>query len=396
MKSYIVRLLRASAGAAFLLSIVAGTAHAAYYAKTISSNTVYSLMATGPNGTISSTPFWQGGTNLAGIATHGQYAFVSDNTSTGAVLHVMHLSGQYIGKVSLGNTETGVKSAGAVSVDNAGRVYVADMAPNSNARYAMVYAPNWSYVNSGVSRVYGSVDGNWQIDLAAYSEGAVIVRRNDEINPDGEIGGTGATTINPDGTSSNRGTLVDAPGIPSAVTTNRANGSTYVLTNTTTLNSNFQYDRTATLIGRSTNWEDLGSISFGDTLAHDLAFVSSDYIGMVGVANGALQAWRIGLDNDGSLLSTYSVLRIADDQSATHKVAASSDGRMLWVTSQATGMVYGLDYGNWSSTMGSLSVGDYIKEIAVHDYVVPEPSSIVSFLAFGAGTFGFWRRRRQA
>ena len=410
MHRHIHKTISAIASAALLCAMSTGMAHAAYYAKTISGAAVYSLEAQTAGGVISSSVFWTGGTALGGIATHGDYAFVSDNNVTikdlansendytGPVLRVFHLGSGLIDSVKLRIGSVGVQSAGAVTVDGSGHVYVADTAQTTSSKFAVVQAPDWAHPNTDGSVSYGSVTGNWMIDIDSYNDGAVVLQRDDPVGGASASHLTGAVPAGPH-------SLLGGTNEPIAVTVDKDNNNTYFVSDLLT----YEGQKTFTVMGRGFDWTTLGIDQTFSGTAHDIALVSDiesaslavvglyDFLDKDGKLIRKLGACKIGLTG-GAPSASYLQTSLATDLSASHACAASPDGKMLWVTSQAGQTAYGLAFGDWvAGTLASQKIGlsDNILALATHEYVapVPEPSSLLSLVAFGVGAFGFLRRR---
>jgi len=400
MHRHIQTAIYAMVGAVLLCAMSAGTAHAAYYAKTISGTAVYNLEAQTAGGVISSSVFWTGGTAMGGIATHGDYAFVSDNNVTikdpanpendytGPVLRVFHLGSGLIDNVKLRTGNVGVQSAGAVTVDGSGHVYVADTAQTTSSRFAVVQAPDWAHPNTDGSVSYGSVAGNWMIDIDSYNDGAVVLQQ------DGILGGTSASHLT-GAVVAGPHPLLDGTSRPIAVTVDRDSNNTYFVSDLLT----YEGQKTFTVMGRGFDWTTLGIDQTFSGTAHDTALVSdieSASLAVVGLVGSTLDAWKIGLTG-GAPSADYLRTSLATDGSSSHACAASPDGKMLWVTSQAGQTAYGLAFGDWvAGTLAfqNIGLGDSILALATHEYVpVPEPSSLLSLVVLGVGAFGFLRRR---
>lgn len=368
------KIISAAASVALLCMGSVSVAHAAYYAKTISSTTIYSLQADTADGPISSSVFWRGGTALKSIAIYGNYAFVSDNASiqdpddpeqlySGPILRVFQLGSGLMGNIKLqDSTGFGVQTAGPIAVDGAGHVYVADTSQSTSSKFACVYAPDWTQPNTATAISYGSVAGNWMIDVAGYSAGAVMLQRYDIL------GGTSACHI-VGNVAAGTQLILSGTNQPIAVTTNTADSDTYFVSDALAFDGSKKF----TVMGRAFDWTTLGTNKSFSGWANDMAFVyggpeAASNLAIVGVSGDSLQVWKLGL-TDGAPDATIIQTTIANDASASHNCAASEDGQMLWVTSQSGRTVYGLAFGSLTTgilTPASVNLGDDVLGIVTH------------------------------
>ncbi|MCX6345867.1 MAG: PEP-CTERM sorting domain-containing protein [Armatimonadetes bacterium] len=373
------------------LSVSIAHAVPKYCAETISANTIYSLTVDTAGGAISSSVLWSGGANLGGVATYGKYVFATDNTGAEAYLRVFDLTSRsLIGSKLIGSKENGgVQSAGQISVDGSGNVFVVDSSKgNTSARFAKI--TNWQ--NPGSANVdYGSVSGYSQVDVAGLATGgaSILLQGNDDWEQ------IGFTTW--DGSISNPGkTLIDGSNNPIAIAANRTTSNSYVLSTSSSLVDG-EIVISTSLRTCQPGTADLAVTSISG-IGQDVAMISDgtlDYAAVIRTNGSILQATRVGIVN-GLANGATSTLNIATgDSSPTHFAQASADGKMLWVTAQGSGKVYGVSSLSWQLGQ-STSIIDQIGSIATHEYYaqVPEPSSLITLLAMGAGALGILRRRK--
>lgn len=370
-------------------------------ATAIGKTALYSLTTSSPSGPVSISTFWNGKSgstqithDLKGIATWGNYAFVTDVGDT-SQLHVMHLGTGYLYTIDL----PGVASASAVSVDGVGNVYVADAAQNSAAQLAILSSANWSSpgsVPSYYSIQQPGVKGNNQVDVAGYvsasekNVGAALLSRATDTT------GVELSDLLP-GAGVIHTSVLSATGKPRAITTDN-NGNEYSLYTKLDING-----ITTSYILATLNGSLKGSCSFEGT-GTDISWIAPDtiggqsYISVLGDSSSSkFTNWIVGLTN--GIPGGVTSRTISDAASTVGIGSAGNSDHILWAASKQDGSIYGISTTSWASSLG-VSVGDdTIAGISSHKYVesntqIPEPSSLISLLVASIGVLGYAKKRK--
>ncbi|MFQ3549879.1 MAG: hypothetical protein SNJ70_09035 [Armatimonadota bacterium] len=383
-----------------------------HYALGTSKTGIYLLQSNG-----SSTEYIKLYTDTArdftGIAVYGEYAFVADTSKNKLLIFKTSDIGGSAPKIEKTkeidlknqNDSLTVDRPQNVVVTSNGTVFVTgsryqDSSNNYYYTYSMISNPTESWHTQKVSNLPNAPITDIDIFSNIDGDNAIIVHQ--------QIGAVGVpsyrahvTSISPYGAPSVTTALGSGNDFPVGISVNNKfgeSGYAYIASRVSSINES------GLAIVDCASMTQVGNISYTlDMTPQSLVsfnYGSQSFIGMVTNKSTDLgstqEIWRILLDSDGLPTSNIQSWTLnTSDHSTQHKIIASDDGSIVWVSNPTAGTVIALNTNNWAQIGSSIAIGDSLFRLAniEANFVIPEPSTFAGLVCFGLSTIAFAGRK---